>query len=350
MAEDKPRTRLTYRDAGVDINAGAELVERIKADVATTTRPEVLGGLGGFGGLFELQLERYRNPVLVCGSDGVGTKLKLAVETGHHEAIGVDLVAMCVNDIVVTGAEPLLFLDYYATGRLELAVAQQVICGIAQGCREAGAALIGGETAEMPGIYVGNHYDLAGFCVGIVEKDAIIDGSRVRPGDALIGIASSGLHSNGYSLVRHVLATRGIALTTELNGEALAELLMTPTRIYVRAVRALIEEVEIRSLCHITGGGLLDNLPRVLPARTEAWVDSRTWEWPAVFSWLHREGGIAKQEMYRVFNCGVGMVAAVSPQNVAQALDVLRGAGETAWQLGEVRAGSDDEPLVRIEE
>ena len=350
MTEDKPRTRLTYRDAGVDIDAGAELVERIKADVATTTRPEVLGGLGGFGGLFELQLERYRNPVLVCGSDGVGTKLKLAVETGHHEAIGVDLVAMCVNDIVVTGAEPLLFLDYYATGRLELAVAQRVIRGIAQGCRAAGAALIGGETAEMPGIYVGNHYDLAGFCVGLVEKDAIIDGSRVRPGDALIGIASSGLHSNGYSLVRHVLATRGIALTTELNGEALAELLMTPTRIYARAVRALIEQVEVRSLCHITGGGLLDNLPRVLPARTEAWVDSRTWEWPAVFSWLHREGGIARQEMYRVFNCGVGMVAAVSPQNVAQALDVLRGAGETAWRLGEVRAGSVDGPLVRIEE
>lgn len=350
MAEDKPLAKLTYRDAGVDIDTGAELVERIKAEVATTTRPEVLGGLGGFSGLFELQLGRYRNPVLVCGSDGVGTKLKLAIETGHHEVIGVDLVAMCVNDIAVTGAEPLLFLDYYATGRLELAVAQQVIRGIAQGCREAGAALIGGETAEMPGIYASNHYDLAGFCVGIVEKDAIIDGSRVRPGDALIGIASSGLHSNGYSLVRHVLETRGIALTTELNGQALAELLLTPTRIYVRAVRTLIEEVEIRSLCHITGGGLLDNLPRVLPAKTAAWVDSRTWQWPAVFSWLHSEGGIAKQEMYRVFNCGVGMVAVVSPQDVDRALGVLRSAGETAWRLGEVAAGSTDKPLVRIEE
>lgn len=350
MAEDEPRTRLTYQDAGVDIDTGAELVERIKADVATTTRPEVLGGLGGFSGLFELQLERYRNPVLVCGSDGVGTKLKLAIETGRHEVIGVDLVAMCVNDIAVTGAEPLLFLDYYATGRLELEVAQRVIRGIAQGCREAGAALIGGETAEMPGIYASNHYDLAGFCVGIVEKDAIIDGSRVCPGDALIGIASSGLHSNGYSLVRHVLETRGIALTTELNGQALAELLMTPTRIYVRAVRALIETMEIRSLCHITGGGLLDNLPRVLPAKTEAWIDSRTWQWPAVFSWLHSEGGIAKQEMYRVFNCGVGMVAVVSPQNVDHALGVLRDAGEIAWRLGEVTTGAGDRPLVRIEE
>ncbi|HET8700974.1 MAG TPA: phosphoribosylformylglycinamidine cyclo-ligase, partial [Nitrococcus sp.] len=255
----------------------------------------------------------------------------------------------CVNDIAVTGAEPLLFLDYYATGRLELEVAQRVIRGIAQGCREAGAALIGGETAEMPGIYAHNHYDLAGFCVGIVEKDAIIDGSRVRPGDVLIGIASSGLHSNGYSLVRHVLETRGIALTGELNGEALAPLLLTPTRIYVRALRALVAQVQVGSLCHITGGGLLDNLPRVLPAKTEAWIDNRSWQWPAVFSWLQREGGIARQEMYRVFNCGVGMVAVVSPQNADRALDVLRHAGETAWRLGEVAAGSTDKPQVRIE-
>ncbi|MDN5850394.1 MAG: phosphoribosylformylglycinamidine cyclo-ligase [Nitrococcus sp.] len=349
MAKDESRTRLTYRDAGVDIDTGAELVQRIKADAATTMRPEVLGGLGGFSGLFELQLERYRNPVLVCSSDGVGTKLNLAIETRRHEAIGVDLVAMCVNDIAVTGAEPLLFLDYYATGRIELDMAQQVIRGIARGCREAGAALIGGETAEMPGIYAGNHYDLAGFCVGVVEKAKLIDGTRVCPGDALIGIASSGLHSNGYSLVRHVLATRRIDLTTELNGTALAELLMTPTRIYVRALRRLVAETHTHSLCHITGGGLLENLPRVLPAQTEAWIDSRSWEWPTVFDWLQREGNIARQEMYRVFNCGVGMVAVVAPQEVDHALAVLRGAGETAWRLGEVRAGSADKPLVRIE-
>ncbi|MCO6440257.1 MAG: phosphoribosylformylglycinamidine cyclo-ligase [Nitrococcus mobilis] len=350
MAEDTSRANLTYRDAGVDIDTGIQFVERIKADVATTMRPEVLGGLGGFGGLFELSLQRYRNPVLVCGSDGVGTKLKLAIETGRHEAIGIDLVAMCVNDIAVTGAEPLFFLDYYATGRLELDVAQRVIRGITQGCRAAGAALIGGETAEMPGIYASNHYDLAGFGVGIVEKAAIIDGSRVRPGDALIGIASSGLHSNGYSLVRRVLETRGIPLSTELNSQTLAELLMTPTRIYVRALRTLIEEVEIHSLCHITGGGLLDNLPRVLPAKTEARIDARTWEWPTVFSWLQREGGISRQEMYRVFNCGVGMVAALAPQSVDHALGVLQSVGEIAWQLGEVAAGSAERPLVRIEE
>ncbi len=350
MAEDTSRANLTYRDAGVDIDTGAQFVERIKADVATTMRPEVLGSLGGFGGLFELPLQRYRNPVLVCGSDGVGTKLKLAIETGRHEAIGVDLVAMCVNDIAVTGAEPLFFLDYYATGRLELEVAQRVIKGITRGCRAAGAALIGGETAEMPGIYASNHYDLAGFGVGIVEKAALIDGSRVRPGDALIGIASSGLHSNGYSLVRHILDTRNIALSTELNGQTLAELLMTPTRIYVRAIRALTEEVEIRSLCHITGGGMLDNLPRVLPAKTEARIDACTWEWPTVFSWLQHQGGISRQEMYRVFNCGVGMVATLAPQNVERALSVLQSAGETAWQLGEVAAGSAERPRVRIEE
>ena len=347
---DESRTRLTYRDAGVDIDAGAQLVERIKPDVATTTRPEVLSGLGGFGGLFELPMQRYRNPVLVCGTDGVGTKLELAIATDRHEAIGVDLVAMCVNDILVTGAEPLFFLDYFATGRLELAVAQRVIGGIARGCREAGAALIGGETAEMPGIYTGKHYDLAGFGVGIVEKAAIIDGSRVRPGDALIGIASSGPHSNGYSLVRHILKTRGITLTAEVDDQGLAERLMAPTRIYARAVRSLLAEVEIRSLCHITGGGLLENLPRVLPPKTEARIDARSWEWPEIFGWLQREGNVDRQEMYRVFNCGVGMVAALAPQHVDHALRILRGVGESAWWLGEVYPGSTDKPLVRIEE
>lgn len=350
MADDKSRTRLTYRDAGVDIDAGAKLVERIKPDVATTTRPEVLSGLGGFGALFELPMQRYRKPVLVCGTDGVGTKLELATATDRHEAIGVDLVAMCLNDILVTGAEPLFFLDYYATGRLDLHIAQRVIQGIARGCREAGAALIGGETAEMPGIYTGKQYDLAGFGVGIVEKEAIIDGSRVRPGDALIGIASSGLHSNGYSLVRHVLKTRGIALTAEINGRPLADRLMTPTRIYARPVRALIAELEIRSLCHVTGGGLVENLPRVLPNETEARIDARSWEWPEIFSWLQREGSIDRQEMYRVFNCGVGMVAALAPQDVDPALRLLRSAGETAWWLGEVCSRSADKPRVRIEE
>lgn len=349
MASDKPLTTPTYRDAGVNIDTGAELVECIKADVATTTRPEVLGGLGGFSGLFELPLAHYRNPVLVCASDGVGTKLQLAIETGHHETIGVDLVAMCVNDIAVTGAEPLLFLDYYATGCLELDVAQRVIRGITRGCREAGAALIGGETAEMPGLYARNHYDLAGFCVGVVDKGTILDGSRVRSGDVLVGIASSGLHSNGYSLVRHVLQTHDIALSTELNGQALAEVLMTPTRIYVNTIRALLDKLELRCLCHITGGGLVDNLPRVLPAGTEAWIDSRTWEWPAIFRWLHNKGGVTQQEMYRVFNCGVGMVVAVAPAHVDYALDILHGAGETAWRLGEVKTGSADKPRVRIE-
>lgn len=348
VSDDIPKPGRTYRDAGVDIDAGAELVERIKPDVATTIRPEVLGGLGGFGGLFELQRERYRNPVLVCASDGVGTKLMLAIETGHHEGIGIDLVAMCANDIAVTGAEPLLFLDYYASGHLDLAVAQRVIRGIAQGCREAGAALIGGETAEMPGLYARQHYDLAGFCVGIVEKDAIINGSQACPGDVLIGIASSGLHSNGYSLVRHVLKNRGTALSDKLEGRTLEEILLTPTRIYVRALRTLVQAVDIRSLCHITGGGLLENLPRVLPPRTQAWVDSCTWDWPGVFRWLQREGSIDEQEMYRTFNCGVGMVAIVAPQDVEHALAVLHGAGEQAWRLGEVHTGAADQPMVRI--
>ncbi|RFA30430.1 phosphoribosylformylglycinamidine cyclo-ligase [Alkalilimnicola ehrlichii] len=348
---DKPSTNagLTYRDAGVDIDAGASLVERIKDDVRRTQRPEVLGGLGGFGGLFELPLGRYRRPVLVSGTDGVGTKLKLAIETGCHDGIGIDLVAMCVNDVLVQGAEPLFFLDYYATGHLDVDVAASVIKGIAEGCHQAGAALIGGETAEMPGMYSDGHYDLAGFCVGIVEREALIDGSTVREGDVLIGLGASGPHSNGYSLVRKVLEVSGAKLDTDLDGRPLHEHLMAPTRIYVKPVLKLMQQMPVKALCHITGGGLPENLPRVLPESVAADIDASSWQWPSVFRWLQREGGIDTQEMYRTFNCGVGMVLCVAPEHVDTALAVLKQEGEQAWQLGKIIA-ADNGAAVRIED
>ncbi len=330
---------VTYRDAGVDIDAGNELVERIKPFVARTRRDGVVAGLGGFGALFELPLERYRRPLLVSGTDGVGTKLKLAIDSGRHDTIGIDLVAMCANDIVVQGAEPLFFLDYYASAKLDLEVASDVIKGIGRGCELAGAALIGGETAEMPGMYQRDDYDLAGFCVGIVEKERLIDGHTVTPGDTLIGLASSGPHSNGYSLIRKILSLAEAPLDTLLEGKPLLDWLMAPTRIYVKPLLALLEQVEVRSLCHITGGGLLENLPRVLPENSVAHIDTRSWRWPAVFRWLQEQGRIAETEMYRTFNCGVGMVMCVPADQVDRCLSLLQAQGEEAWVLGRVESG-----------
>jgi phosphoribosylformylglycinamidine cyclo-ligase len=329
----------TYRDAGVDIDAGDALVERIKPLVARTLRPEVLAGIGGFGAMVELPLGRYRRPVLVSGTDGVGTKLKLAIETGCHDTIGIDLVAMCVNDVIVQGAEPLFFLDYYATGRLNVEVAARVIAGIAEGCTQAGAALVGGETAEMPGMYGGDDYDLAGFCVGVVEKDAIIDGTRVQPGDAVIGLASSGPHSNGYSLIRKLISLAGATSATELAGRPLFEQLLTPTRIYVKSLLALMRELPVHALAHITGGGLSDNIPRVLRPGLEVVLQRSAWPRPAVFEWLARTGQIEEMEMQRTFNCGIGMVAIVASERADEAMRLLRASGESALLLGEVRRG-----------
>jgi phosphoribosylformylglycinamidine cyclo-ligase len=329
----------TYRDAGVDIDAGDALVERIKPVVARTMRPEVLAGIGGFGALVELPLDRYRRPVLVSGTDGVGTKLRLAIETGCHDTIGIDLVAMCVNDVVVQGAEPLFFLDYYATGRLNVEIAARVIEGIAEGCVQAGAALVGGETAEMPGMYGGEDYDLAGFCVGVVEKEAIIDGTRVRPGDAVLGLASSGPHSNGYSLIRRLIALEGATSSTQLDGRSLFELLLTPTRIYVKPLLALIEALPVHALAHITGGGLTDNIPRVLRAGLEVVLQRRAWPRTAVFEWLALAGRIEPAEMHRTFNCGIGMVVIVAGERADEAVRLLASHGESALLLGEVRQG-----------
>ena len=329
---------LTYRDAGVDIDAGNELVERIKPIVATTRRAGVLTGIGGFGGLFELPAG-YRRPVLVSGTDGVGTKLKLALAAGRHDGIGIDLVAMCANDVVVQGAEPLFFLDYYATGRLDVTRATEVVTGIAEGCRRAGAALIGGETAELPGFYQGEDYDLAGFCVGLVEYDAIIDGSRIEPGNTVVALASSGPHSNGYSLIRRVLERSGADLDDAFDGATLGERLLAPTRIYVKPLLALIEAVDVRGLAHITGGGLPENVPRVLPEGCRARFDTGSWTPPAVFGWLADEGGIERAELFRTFNCGVGMVAIVPEEAADAAVEILCSHGETAWVAGRIEAG-----------
>ena len=339
---------LGYRDAGVDIDAGNRLVELIKPEAARTARPGVRGGLGGFGALFDLDLQRYRKPVLVSGTDGVGTKLKLAIELGKHDTIGVDLVAMCVNDIVVQGAEPLFFLDYYATGKLDVEVAAAVIRGIADGCTQAGAALVGGETAEMPGMYQPGDYDLAGFCVGVVEQEHIIDGSEVRAGDALVGLASSGPHSNGYSLIRKILQVTGSRLDASLDGRRLGEILLAPTRIYVKPLLALFERVRVHALAHITGGGLTENLPRVLPAGSKAVLDASAWPRPAIFDWLQRQGNVADQEMYRTFNCGVGMVVCVANADLQATLDGLREAGESAWPIGAIETEEGAAPHVEI--
>jgi phosphoribosylformylglycinamidine cyclo-ligase len=330
---------MTYRDAGVDIDAGDELVERIKPLVARVRRPEVLAGIGGFGALVELPAG-YRRPVLVSGTDGVGTKLRLAIDAARHDTIGIDLVAMCANDIAVLGAEPLFFLDYYATGKLRVDVAEAVVRGIVEGCAQAGAALVGGETAEMPGIYYGEDYDLAGFCVGVVEKDAIIDGSKVRAGDAVIGLASSGPHSNGYSLIRKLLALSGAGSDTQLDGKPLLDRLLAPTRIYVKSLLALARQLEVHGLAHITGGGLTDNIPRVLPDGLEAVLERRRWHRDPVFDWLQQVGRIEATEMYRTFNCGIGMIAVVPREQAAQAMALLAASGESAQIIGEIRSGS----------
>lgn len=325
---------LSYRDAGVDIDAGNALVERIKPLAAATFRSGVITGLGGFGALFELPLDRYRRPVLVSGTDGVGTKLKLALALGRHDTLGIDLVAMCANDILVAGAEPLFFLDYYATGRLDLEVATSVAAGIAKGCRLAGCALCGGETAEMPGMYAQGDYDLAGFCVGIVERDRLLIPERVQPGDILIALASSGPHANGYSLIRKIIASSGADLAEPMGDSTLGELLLTPTRIYVESLLGLLKEMPVHGMAHITGGGLTENLPRMLPQGLRAQVNLDSWQPPAIFDWLQSCGAIKTSEMLRTFNCGVGMVICVPAAATQPACDLLTRVGEHAWPLG----------------
>src|SRR5690554_4083217 len=349
MSEQAPPS-LSYKDAGVDIDAGEALVERIKGVAQRTRRPEVMSGLGGFGALCELPTG-YKEPVLVSGTDGVGTKLRLAMMLGKHDTIGIDLVAMCVNDLVVAGAEPLFFLDYYATGKLDVDIAADVVTGIGEGCVQAGCALVGGETAEMPGMYSGEDYDLAGFCVGVVEKSEILDGSQVAEGDVLLGIASSGPHSNGYSLIRKILEVSGASLDVDIGGVALGDALMAPTRIYVKPLLSLIREsgVPVHALSHITGGGLTENLPRVLPEGLAARVDVNAWQRPAVFRWLQEQGNVAEEEMYRVLNCGIGMVVVVPAEKADQARAHLQALGETVHQLGEIVARRGDEEQVRLE-
>ena len=339
MTESPESASLTYRDAGVDIDAGEALVERIKPHVKRSMRPEVMGGLGGFGALFELPLDRYRKPVLVSGTDGVGTKLRLAIETGRHDTIGIDLVGMCVNDVVVQGAEPLFFLDYYATGKLSVDVAESVIKGIVEGCVQAGCALVGGETAEMPGMYATGDYDLAGFCVGVVEKDRIIDGSETKAGDVLIALPSSGPHSNGYSLIRKLLERAGATHNTRLDDGLLFDALLAPTRIYVKTVLALLKQVTVCGVAHITGGGLLDNIPRVVPDGLEVVIHRHSWTLPSVFQWLQRTGNIESHEMLRTFNCGIGMTLCVHASDADTTVAALKSMGEKPFVIGEVRAG-----------
>ncbi len=350
MSSQNPsKPSISYKDAGVDIDAGNALVDRIKHVAKRTARPEVMGGLGGFGALCEIPAG-YKQPVLVSGTDGVGTKLRVAMNLGRHDTIGIDLVAMCVNDLVVCGAEPLFFLDYYATGKLNVDVAAQVVTGIGAGCELAGCALVGGETAEMPGMYEGDDYDLAGFCVGVVEKSDIIDGSRVQTGDKLIALPSSGPHSNGYSLIRKIIEVAGADINSiEINGEPLADLLMAPTRIYVKALLQLIKQTgAVKAMAHITGGGLLENIPRVLPAGAGATIDLSSWARPAVFDWLQTQGNVDETEMHRVLNCGVGMVICVAPEQVDEALKVLTEAGEAPWVIGEIVPAAQDGEAVTL--
>ncbi|MDX5377285.1 MAG: phosphoribosylformylglycinamidine cyclo-ligase [Halomonas sp.] len=347
---DNAKASLSYKDAGVDIDAGNALVDRIKGVAKRTMRPEVMGGLGGFGALCQLP-SGYREPVLVSGTDGVGTKLRLAMDLGRHDTIGIDLVAMCVNDLVVAGAEPLFFLDYYATGKLDVDIAADVVSGIGEGCERAGCALVGGETAEMPGMYEGSDYDLAGFCVGVVEKSEILDGSKVGEGDVLLGVASTGAHSNGYSLIRKILEVSGASLDTAIDGQPLGDALLAPTRIYVKPLLSLIKEsgVAVHALSHITGGGLLENVPRVLPETLAARIDVNSWTRPALFDWLQQQGNVAEHEMYRVLNCGIGMVVVVPADQADQARAHLQAQGETVYRIGEIIVRSEDEEAVQLE-
>ncbi len=336
---EENKSGLNYKDAGVDIAAGNALVERIKPIAARTRIPGVMAGLGGFGSLFELPLDRYKNPVLVSGTDGVGTKLRLAIDSGIHNTVGIDLVAMCVNDIIVQGAEPLFFLDYFATGKLDVNTAASVIEGIGKGCELAGAALVGGETAEMPNMYADGDYDLAGFCVGIVEKSEMLDGSKVNVGDKLIGLASSGAHSNGYSLIRKIIERNQASLDEPFDGKTLGETLLAPTRIYVKSLLALIKKIPVHALAHITGGGLTENLPRVIPDNLNAQIDLKSWQFPAIFDWLQSNGNVSQADMLITFNCGVGMVICVAPEDEMATLNLLAELGETAFTIGCCVAG-----------
>jgi phosphoribosylformylglycinamidine cyclo-ligase len=339
---------LSYRDAGVDIDAGDRLVENIKPYAKRTMRPEVLSGIGGFGGLVEIS-KKYREPVLVSGTDGVGTKLKLAFELNRHDTVGIDLVGMSVNDILVQGAEPLFFLDYFACGKLNVDAATEVIKGIAYGCEQAGCALIGGETAEMPGMYPVGEYDLAGFAVGVVEKANIITGENIKPGDVVLGMASNGAHSNGYSLVRKIIERSQPDLNVKFDGErTLADCIMAPTRIYVKPLLALMQSLTIKGMAHITGGGLTENVPRVLPTNVVAVLDSKTWDTPKLFKWLREQGNVAEQEMFRTFNCGIGMVVVVSQSDAANAISLLEAAGEKVWAIGHIRDRKGDEAQTQV--
>jgi len=341
------KTALTYRDAGVDIDAGNEVVERIKPLVARTFRKEVMAGLGGFGALFELA-GRYKEPVLVSGTDGVGTKLKLAQILNRHDTIGIDLVGMCVNDVLVQGAESLFFLDYFATGKLDVDTTVAVVGGIAKGCELAGCALIGGETAEMPDMYAPGEYDLAGFCVGAVEKSKLIDGSQLRAGDAILGIASSGAHSNGYSLIRRIVTRAGSPFELDIGGVALADALMAPTTIYVKPILQLLADQPVKGMAHITGGGLKENIIRVVPDALGISLDTASWKLPPLFDWLQREGAVAQEEMWRTFNCGIGYTVIVAQDAVASTLAALEKLGLPAWQIGEIIASpGDDRVLIR---
>ncbi|MGF1683698.1 phosphoribosylformylglycinamidine cyclo-ligase [Photobacterium minamisatsumaniensis] len=338
---------LSYKDAGVDIDAGNALVDRIKGVVKRTHRPEVMGGIGGFGALCALPT-KYKEPVLVSGTDGVGTKLRLAMDLNKHDTIGIDLVAMCVNDLIVQGGEPLFFLDYYATGKLDVDTAAAVVAGIGEGCIQSGCALIGGETAEMPGMYHGEDYDVAGFCVGVVEKADIIDGSKVKAGDALIAVGSSGPHSNGFSLIRKILEVSDADLSQELEGKALSDHLLEPTKIYVKSTLKMMESCDVHAISHITGGGFWENIPRVLPEGTKAVVNGNSWEWPVVFNWLQDAGNVDTYEMYRTFNCGVGLVIALPQEQAEQAINILNAEGENAWLLGSIANADASEEQVEI--
>ncbi len=339
---------LSYRDAGVDIDAGDALVEAIKPFAKRTMREGVLGGIGGFGGLFEIS-KKYKEPVLVSGTDGVGTKLRLAFELNRHDTVGIDLVAMSVNDILVQGAEPLFFLDYFACGKLDVPTATAVVKGIAQGCEESGCALLGGETAEMPGMYPDGEYDLAGFAVGAVEKSQIIDGSKIVPGDVVLGLASSGIHSNGYSLVRKIIQVAKPDLEADFHGRKLSDVLMAPTRLYVKPILALIQAMEVKGLVHITGGGLVENIPRVLADNLTAVLDAKSWTMPPLFQWLQQHGGVADAEMHRVFNCGIGMTVIVAKENADAAMAQLQAAGETVYRIGEIRAREEGQAQTVVQ-
>jgi len=336
---------LSYKDAGVDIDAGNALVENIKGAVKRTTRPEVMGGLGGFGSVCQLPTG-YKEPILVAGTDGVGTKLRLAIDLAKHDTVGIDLVAMCVNDLIVQGAEPLFFLDYYATAKLDVAVASSVVEGIAEGCIQAGCALVGGETAEMPGMYHKGDYDIAGFCVGVAEKSRLIDGTKVSAGDQLIALGASGPHSNGFSLIRKVLEVNNTDTSKLLNGKSISEHLLEPTKIYVKSVLALLKDVDVHALSHITGGGFWENIPRVLPETAQAVINGETWQWPEIFNWLKDNGNITEHEMYRTFNCGVGMIIVVPQDKVEQSVEILTAHGEKAWHIGAITDKADGEEQV----